>query len=333
MTNQLYRIVKKDVDHGLLYGAINRNGEIVIPTKYHHLFLLSSDFAFVEEPYYLTNRVCGFLHLNDGGDLTVIPESMEILDTFGEGMIGAYNNLTRRFCFLKKSGDLLYELDSDWEIVSGFRDGYALIVNRLGDYDQYRYVDSFGNSIGPESIVHASPFSNGTAIIKTEKDYCFLDASGEVWHPDNCVIDPSYTVFSEGYAAVKIPSEEQFTPSVYGLINKKGKRISEKLFSSIAPFSSGKGIVSNQSNLFGVINYECEYIVQPEFDRIEDFEGNYAPCKKEGEWMLLTEEGVSPFINSFSFVGSFKEGIALAIHNGKEVYIDLQGNIIKHYEC
>jgi len=128
-------------------------------------------------------------------------------------------------------------------------------------------------------------FLNGLVVFKgKDGKYGFLDKNGE-W-----AIEPKYLAvapFYEGFAVVEIAA-----PGVkgrsgfpnYEIIDIKGEKLVDMQFRGIGMFSDGVIPVQlrEKDSTYGVLNSKGEWVVQPKYDHIFDFESGLA-CVWGGE--------------------------------------------------
>lgn len=149
----------------------------------------------------------------------------------------------------------------------------------------------------------------------------------------------------------------------YGLINKKNDIILDFLYNDIIEHSTNyfflnKGstwtlvnINTNQQiqfnnekfpgynntfkkkkeELWGVIDKEGNWIVEPIYEQVDDFNEGYVALKLDGLWGYADSNGEIIIPHMFKEADPFYKGTARVIYKGKNWYIDEDGNFVK--EC
>jgi WG repeat protein len=161
---------------------------------------------------------------------------------------------------------------------------------------QWGYADSSGKLIVTPQFDWADPFEGGKALICLGKSGCdpyafysdtdndahwgFIDSSGKI------VVSPQYsfaTRFSEGLAAVRT-TDRTTRPKqkhTYGYIDGDGKVVIPLQFGAAHIFKESLAAVcigecrlddaGNWSGKWGFINHSGNFIVNPQYDSVDDF--------------------------------------------------------------
>lgn len=330
----VYKIVEKKEGHERLLGLIDDDGNIVVTPQFYEIMFLSSDFFYVMDSYALENRRTGFLNMNQNALFMALPNSLSISGKYGEGLLAAYDETNDIWCFINRNGEVIQEIERRWHPHSGFKSGYALIVRRNPiDDDDFRFINSEGQTLLDKTFVHASAFNDGIAMVMIDDVHWYLNTDGELWTPEIGEIKIGNSEFSEGFAKVCLNSESKFDLPEYGIINSAGLLITNKSYWRIGSFHSGKCVVKEINGLEGVIDTNGEYLIEPRYKYIGNFRGKFAPCQRVDEkWIILSTDGEIELKHNFSNVGSFNGKIGSAMLDKKRVYIDIEGNIICPYE-
>lgn len=170
--------------------------------------------------------------------------------------------------------------------------------------------------------------------------------------------------FSNGIASVALkPCGDT---CYYSYINKNGKVIFERTFSSAGDFDKGKAIVATsycdgEPCQYGIINKRGEFLVSPTYLEIQPgseglfaahtakgygfidetgktiipftyqdvtaFSEGLAAVKKDSNWIFIDRSNQKPFANSFKNISAFSSGLAaVTVNDSTYGYIDRTGS-------
>ena len=124
-----------------------------------------------------------------------------------------------------------------------------------------------------------------------------------------------------------LPSE--FPAFKYGLVNTKGEFVLQPEFDYISDFQNGMAVVSKNEK-YGIVNVKGEFVIEMRFDSLKSFENDkYALAKSGEKWGYININGdfvIAPqFDDARSFAG--KEYARVKI-GGRSELIDRKGNLI-----
>ena len=146
---------------------------------------------------------------------------------------------------------------------------------------------------------------------------CIVNKDGEVVArldpPDPEVPYPSsITDFnSDGVAMYStdfywLPSE--FPAFKYGLVNTKGEFVLQPDFDYISDFQNGMAVVSKNEE-YGIVNAEGDLVIEMRFDGLKSFENDkYAPAKQGEKWGYINKKGDFVIAPQFDDARSFGGG-------------------------
>lgn len=276
------------------WGCLNDKGDTIIKGKYLEPFYFYNGIARVAvEPMPLKISLDGiepdylYQYITAQG----LPINDKLFD--GDGSYDMDHNwaVTKsgfQWYILSKSGKLK-ELSVDYETVNAFSNGlakckrmnhYTVYIDTTGwpviDIPNENYTGEFYNGFAPYSTVdgkygfinnkgqpstaciyeEVSYFNEELAAIKMYNKWGFIDSKGKV------VVKPEYDKaepFVEGLARV-------FSNGKYGFIDKTGKVVIPiKLNDANGFFSNGLVSISDETQMWGVINKKGELIIKPQF--------------------------------------------------------------------
>lgn len=142
----------------------------------------------------------------------------------------------------------------------------------IGSSRQAGFIDKSGKFVVPPIYAAVSPFSDGLALVWSEKDPKFIDRQGKVRvTPPPC---EEVKDFSEGLAAIKIKDK-------WGYINKLGKLVIKPTLDRADNFNSGLAAACVDRK-WGFINPKGNWIIKPTYDSVwEGFANGVAICGKD----------------------------------------------------
>jgi hypothetical protein len=202
---------------------------------------------------------------------------------------------------------------------------------------QYKCINEQGDVMFEFEAHYVWPFSDGmakfkTTIVENGKAYWrigFIDKSGKI------VINPIYDSsksrkydFVDGVSWVKIPDQDGFF-----LIDKTGKRITEKTYEKVGSIHEGMCSVYQGLNM-GFINVKGEEVIPIEYTGDPWFyEGLICLCPAEAEvgkygFMNKSGELVIPFSFIQAGYSGFRNGECRVQINGKTNLIDKTGKVV-----
>lgn len=285
---------KKNPSDNNAWGCLNEKGDTIIKGKYLEPFYFKNGIARVAvesmplkisldgiEPDYL------YQYINTQG----WPINEKLFDGDGSYDMDHSWTVTKsgfQWYILSKNGKLK-ELSVDYETVNAFSNGlakckrmnhYTVYIDTTGwpviDIPNENYTGDFYNGYAPCSTVDgkygfvnnkgqpATPciyeevfyFNDELAAIKMYNKWGFIDTKGKV------VVKPEYDKaepFVEGLARV-------FSNGKYGFIDRTGKLVvSIKLNDANGFFSNGLAAISDETQMWGLINKKGELIIKPQF--------------------------------------------------------------------
>ena len=298
------------IHYGGKWGFMAPDGRVAIPPRFEDEGDLLEGLARVQQ-----DSKWGYI---DETGHVKIPFKFAEAGDFREGL--APVELDRKWGFINQQGQI--EISPQFQAAAGFNDGLALIevwttahcgkesftrenapayAFRLHafepiipgycypDDNRYGFVDKDGKVAIAPTLVEASSFSEGLALMKPTRSlgFGFINRAGKT------VVDPQFDrayPFSEGFAAVAI----------------------------------GTG----SSERWGFIDRTGGYLVAPRFDEAHSFSGGFAEVKL-GDWGYINTRGKLAIPLKYAYVSPFSDGLALvspaAADDDDEWYIDKTG--------
>lgn len=299
------------------WGYMNINKEIIIEPQHRKCYDFSEDgLALV---YYSRRNHYDIINLNNEV-LDVEPEKFIVKEGFGYGAQGYTSGILAiriktRWGAIDKDGKVIVPIKYDF--ISKFIDGYA--TARLKD--KFYVIDSIGNEIEikEKDIIITRMFSEGLALIKNEDGLMgYVNHKGETVIPliyKNCGYFKSGLAWARnsegmiGYISKngewviepKFLAVKDFDPvsqlakarinETWGFINKKGEIKYAMNVKKIYDYSEGLAMVVTLDGMFGFLDENQKWIIEPQFEAARDFKNGYAVAKLDGKWGIINKSG------------------------------------------
>lgn len=290
------------VGEGDFYGMINRANEVVLPMKYDYIGSFNNDLALVaNEDYY------GYC--NPKGEI-VIPIQLEYASDFENGY--AVIEIEGKKGMINTLGKIVIPPLYEW--LEPF-DQYGLC--RAKKDTLYGVLDKNGSEVLPFEYNQIGAFKNQRALVAQDETYGYVNIKGDMVIPltleyrDEVLIWGSFNAetskfLSEGKIGIMDTTGDKVFPAIfqdvglyqendYTAVKKRGKwGYSDPNLKLAIPyeydlafeFRADKAIVKKDS-LYGVINKEGDWLVEPTFLNIDYIEGLGYRTNRDGKIGLL----------------------------------------------
>lgn len=247
----ILRVLKKK-----LFGALNCNGDIVVPFIYDELTDFDNDYALGKrnKKYYVVSST-GKEKLIEGNKITYIKH-------FSEGL-APVEIKGQKFGFIDTLGNIV--IKPEFVTTGYFSGGYCWV--RAKD-NQIGYINNKGEWVARPQFGAARSFDreSGLAMVKKDGVWGFLDSKGNVHYFE--ATEKAYG-FSEGLAIGK-------KNGLFGFINNKGDYEIDAVYKEALPFNNGYARVEKDGK-WGLIDKKGNWIIIPTF-------------KKMGKVILINEQ-------------------------------------------
>jgi hypothetical protein len=254
---------------GRKWGLIDETGRWIIKPQYDLIFGFREGLALVK-----TDKVYSYIN----ADGQVIAGGFTNAYSFSEGM--APVRIGSKWGFINKQGEIVIAPIYDHAV--HFSDGLAPVCTN--DMDKCFYINPRGQTV---IDLDGGIFSEGLAAVKFDRQYGFINTSGEV------VIAPKFDEvgeFTEGLVRVQIESK-------WGFINKRGQMVVKPRFDEVEDFTEGLGRVElNGKN--GFVDRTGKIKIALQFDAAGTFHDGLAYAEVGDKWGYIDREG--KFVFSFS---------------------------------
>lgn len=230
-----------------LYGFVKPDGTYLIEPQYKNAGSFRNGLAPV-----MLGEAWGFI---DTTGKVVIEAQFQNVAFFEEdGLCRAKKN--DKWGFIDKTGKFVIE--PSFDELNVFHEGFAVVCKDA----KYGVIDTKGKTVLKIEYDNVSAFSEGYFSVYKDGKWGFADSTGKV------TITPQYSftsVFSEGLAAAQVS-----TDSLCGFIDKNNTEVIAPAYKAVSYFHNGNAIVETEEGLYGIIDKSGSYIVQPEFNYIEE---------------------------------------------------------------
>lgn len=320
----LYPVSLKTTE-GLKWGYMNQTGQLTIQPQFDDARDFEHGLAVVSKrnKYGLINAAAQF----------VVQPVYDSIGPFFEGL--AVVSDARGYRLMNEQGNIITR--RAYSYINAVKNGRAVFSDTIqvpgaGGQEQirYGYLDRAGHEVIPAQYEEAYDFQEDRAIVKLPAGaYVLIQKDGTKLHEYSY---PSVGPYSDG-----LMSFQQEEAGKYGYINERGDVVIQPIFTFAMPFQQGRAIVNTSEDgeyLYGVIDRQGRYIVQPEYNDIRNLDAGRLALGRAvdpsqpflGSYYAIADwngRRLTDFI--YAELESYQDGLASAT-DGKETYfIDLTG--------
>jgi hypothetical protein len=239
------------VSVGDMWGYLNTNGKLIIPTKYDNVTEFDGGFAAVKQgdSYFVVNT--------EGEETRVEGSGLLDINHFSEGL-APFRNADKKFGFIDTKGKVV--IPANFESVGYFTNGMAWAKT---DGKLLGYLDKSGAWVIKPQFDAGKNFDkeSGLARVKSADSWAYVTKSGQlVYLKDTDLFED----FSGGLARGR--KEKKF-----GFLNSKGEWAIAPQFDGARDFKNGYASVK-EGELWGVIDKAGKWVIKPQFEDIKDME-------------------------------------------------------------
>ncbi|MCO7355907.1 WG repeat-containing protein [Riemerella anatipestifer] len=319
------------------YGFINDSGKIVIEPNYKYIGEFSNNVCSV------TNELDEF-HFNYNNkdyfhsESTIIDIEGNILFPFKKytqinefycGFAFCYHQKLKKYGVIDKQGTEVIPFIFEKEEIeySHFSNNLA----RIKKENKFGFINIENSLIIPCIYDQASNFENGFSLVKIKSKDFLIDTNGTIFKSEHKIV----STFKENRGIVK--SNKKF-----GFIDEENNLIIEYLFDDVlGHFVNGICLVKRNGK-YGAININGENVIDFIFDDVRWIGNNVFPAKIKNKWTLVDLQGNIKFVPIFNYIQDFNKfqhqldyfdsNLTRAVLNGKDYYINVNGEIISEVE-
>lgn len=293
------------------YGFINEKGEIVIEPQFDNAYFYFTDdvcFATLDDKKGLINK--------EGVFITELPDSVAWLYGFNKGKtIARFNNGSENI--VAKNGTLLLDQQYKNIIIDDDEDDELFFLVQNFD-NKWIMADENGGFIG-EFCDSVLSFKQGLCPVKYNKKWGYMNTNGEL--AIDTIYDVAKVFSSDGFACVKKDNEEFF-------INTKGETVIS-VDEALTGFRCKRAAVKIEG-ITCLIDEQRNRVCDLNADEIYGFgdKDSLATIIRNGKAIKIDTMGNEVLSTKYEQVGSFVNGIAPAMKNGKYGVINREGKEI-----
>lgn len=290
------------------YGLIDTLGQLRVNATYDELGQFSEGRLAVKR-----NDLWGFVNA-DG--VEVIPCRFQEVKKFSNGKAAA--KLGNKWGYIDRLGEV--QIDFKYRRAGSFKDDLAWVYSR----NKVGFINADEAFVVPATFDRAFDFQQGVARVVVDGKYGLIDRSGAyILRPSRYTQIEAFNQF--GVAKVRFGNKR----IRYGLINRKGHKITSLDYLQISKFSEGLARVKYRAN-YGFIDARGKLAVPCEYSKLSDFSYGFAAAYKDGKCGYISGTGDLTIPFEFSrcqdFVGNRAVVYRGGLRNGG--LIDPTGQII-----
>ena len=274
-------LVGRNTENGFGNGAIDWEGNTVIPFVYLYVDFFSEGLAAVRDE----KNDMGYV--NRKGE-PVIPTQFEEAEPFSDGL-AVVKKTDGTYAYIDKTGKIAIDA-SQYSSVLPFYEGLAMVRSR--NTHKAGFIDQTGKEVIPCQYRWAGYFRNGATYAS--------DAEGKNWLIDQTgkrlkwIADAEYLVYADGKMTkpnqqkngmamteeiVNLPDGDHEHVRRYfdetGEISYETYRLKKGLSEGLAPYWDAT------AKKYGYVNESGAWVIAPAFDVAEKFEDGYAVVQNE----------------------------------------------------
>lgn len=262
----------------LMYGYINREGEIVIQPKYYRATDFSDGLAIVEIDRLSDLWAC----INTKDEILFTINSDYFFRGFSEDYATAVNN--DGFFYIDKNGNKVF--NRTFFYANSFHDGLA-VVKLNHQNTNHSVINKDGKIVLDSLFDFISVFNNGYAKIQTKNQRGIIDTNFDVTYLDTSIhfaftVNENRNIVSN-FIPVKIKNK-------VGYIDLNGNIKINPVFERGNDFYEGLASVC-LGGKWGFIDTTWKFVIEPQFSN--------AGCFSEGLAPVHTEYSINGSFNSF----------------------------------
>lgn len=195
-------------------------------------------------------------YITRNGDYAILPQYTSACDFDEDGYAAVF--ALGKWGLIDKNGD--FAINPRFEEIGSFSDGGIAAVKCNG---KYGFVDRDGRYVHAPTLFYAEKFSNGLAIVQPEENgpFGYMDEYGEIVIPAR--YDKALPFAENGLAAVAISTKlsDCLTTELWGYINKDGEFVIQPTLEYAATFCADLAAIY-RDGVYGYINTEGETLIE-----------------------------------------------------------------------
>ncbi len=191
------------------------------------------------------------------------------------------------------------------------------LIPHIDSTEKAGFIDTLGTWIIPPKYDAITPFNDNIAVVSLSDSVWFINKDNQPIFSKK--FKDAFTFFN-GYAPV-------FDGNQWYFINRLGARQPQN-FDEINERSSDNNYVVKKNNLYGLVDYKGDYILNSEYEKLGDFENHYAYYIKNGLYGIIFSNGYKTEAK-YQWISNFNDsGFAIVKQNANYGIINLNDTAI-----
>jgi hypothetical protein len=255
------------------WGAINKDGKIIVPVKYDFISKFIDGFATarLKDEFYVIDSLGNEIQINEN-DIVKISKFFEdrSLFTTKKELMG----------FINRQGEVV--IPAKYKKVGYFNAGVAWARDVDG---KIGFINKNGEWIIEPKFLAVKDFDPVSRLAKARVDEFWgcINKKGE-W-----VIEPKFLSVRDFDPVSQLAKAR--VNETWGYINKKGEIRYVENLKKIYDYSEGLAMAVTLDVLFGFLDENQNWIIRPQFEAARDFKNGYAAAKLDGKWGIIDKSG------------------------------------------
>ena len=272
-------LVGRNTENGFVNGAIDWEGNTVIPVVYLYVDFFSEGLAAVRDE----KNDMGYV--NRKGE-PVIPTQFKTTRAFSDGL-AVVEKKDDTYAYIDKTGKIVIDA-SKYRDVDSFSEGMARVWKVEGNTRRCGFIDKTGKEVIPCQYDWVGHFIDGVTYVLQNQQLWTMDKTGKKL---NYLTDAAHSVSytGAGYVPEKdilkvekiidFPGGDHEHMETYydrnGEFSYETYLLKEGLSEGLAPYRDEK------TKKYGYVNESGAWVIAPTFDVAEKFEDGYAVVQNE----------------------------------------------------
>ena len=265
-------LVGRNTENGFGNGAIDWEGNTVIPFVYLYVDFLSEGMAAVKDEN-------GMGYVNRAGEL-VVPTQYEKAEAFSDGL-AVVKKTDGTYAYIDKTGKIVIDA-SKYRYVDSFSEGLAMVWKVEGNTRRYGFIDQTGKEVIPCQYDWVGHFIDGVTYVLQDQQLWTMDQTGKKL---NYLTDAEYSLSYASDDILKVEKIMDFPGGDHEHMNTyydKTGEISYETYLLKAGLSEGLAPYRDEkTKKYGYVNESGAWVIAPAFDVAEKFEDGYAVVQNE----------------------------------------------------